>query len=350
MIHDPRTRRGVLGLGAGALAAASVESLPRSALAAGGRILKISTLPGFAAVNVPTQTAFRIILGTMPGYAVPELQPTAKIPQIVQQVLAGSAEIGDGDVASTMAAAEAGSDVRIIGLSYNNISMVVVLNGKKHDSLEALARAGGVIAVSGIGDFMYVMIRGVFKKRGIDASKINFVELGSGGDRVRALLAGRVDAIPMHIEDVAPVQSRGGDFKVVVRPWEVYDDWFSAVIMARAQWLEKDENKAAAVAVLKSILTAFRRSDDDFEWFKARTHDYASSDYLKTSTDEILKPVWQTLSRDARAFPRAMEQMTPDEFAKVLPIYKEVGALKGTIDFGKLIDRTYLEQAVRELG
>ena len=343
------TRRSVLGIGAAALTT-SLLGTKNSALAGTeGRVLKICTLPGYSAVNVPMQAAFRTILPTMPGYATPELQRTAKIPQIVQQVLSGGAEMGDGDVASTMAAAEAGSDIRIIGLSYNNISQVVVINGDRHDSMEALAKKGGVIAVSGIGDFMYVMLRGVLKKRNIDASKINFIELGSSGDRIRALLAGRVDAIPLHVEDVGPAQKQG-NYPVAIRPWEEYDNWFSAVTMARASWLKSDENKAAAVAVLKSGLKSFRQSNNDFAWFKAQTHLYASLDYLRDATEETLRPVWQTLSQVAHTFPPNMETMTVDEFAKVLPVYKETGALKGTVDLHSLIDRTYLEQAIKELA
>jgi NitT/TauT family transport system substrate-binding protein len=73
-------------------------------------------------------------------------------------------------------------------------------------------------------------------------------------------------------------------------------------------------------------------------------------DYLRDATEETLRPVWQTLSQVAHTFPPNMETMTVDEFAKVLPVYKETGALKGTVDLHSLIDRTYLEQAIKELA
>ena len=50
--------------------------------------------------------------------------------------------------------------VRIIGLSYDNTTQVVVANLDKTTSLEALVKAGGTVAVNSIGDFTYVMMLG----------------------------------------------------------------------------------------------------------------------------------------------------------------------------------------------
>jgi NitT/TauT family transport system substrate-binding protein len=173
--------------------------------------------------------------------------------------------------------------------------------------------------------------------------------MGSSGDRARALLAGRVDAVPMHVEQARQIATRG-NFPILVRPWLEYDDWFSAVIVARQAWLDEDENKEAAVALLKSTLTAFRKTDADYAWYKARVADYASSKELKAAPDDFLKPVWKTLITEVKAFPPQMEPMTPEQFAKTLPVYKENGALKGTVNLHKVIDRRYLEQAIKELG
>ena len=319
------------------------------AFAQSGRVLKINTLASAAAINVPMQTALRSELQQIAGFAAPEVRPTAKISQIAQEVIAGSADLGDADVASTLAGAEAGADLKIIGLSYSNTSQCIVVNADKTKSLEDVAASSGTIAVNSIGDFMYVMLLGVLKKRNIDPKSVNFVEMGSSGDRARALLAGRVDAVPMHVEQAAQIATQG-NFQILVRPWQEYSNWFSAVVVSTGKWLEADENKAAAVAVLKSVLTSFRKTNTDYDWYKARVGEYASSKDLKAAADDFLKPVWQTLTTEIKAFPGDMAPMIPDEFAKVIPVYKEAGVLKGTVDLDKVIDRTYLEQAVKELG
>lgn len=345
---DTTDRRTLLRTGLGAAGLLALGPLPR-ALAQGPRVLKVNTLASAAAVNVPMQAAMRTLLGKIDGLANAEMRPTAKIPQIAQEVIAGAADLGDADVASTLAAAEAGADLKIIGLSYSNTSQVIVVNADKTKSLEDLAAAGGTIAVNSIGDFMYVMLLGVLIKRKIDPKKVNFIEMGSSGDRARALLAGRVDAVPMHIEQAAQLKERG-NFQILVRPWQEYPNWFSAVLMTSGTWLQKDDNKKAAVAALKAVLTAFRNTSKDYTWYKAQVAQYASSKELKAAGDDVLQPIWKTLTEEIKAFPPSMETLTPDAFAKVIPVYKGAGALKGTLDLNKLIDRSYLEQAVKELA
>lgn len=352
----PTSRRGFLRAGAGAglalgLGGTGLITLGpvAQAVAQTGRVLKINTLASAAAINVPMQAALKGILPTLAGFAAPEVRPTKKIPQIAAEVIAGAADLGDADVASTLAAAEAGADVKIIGLSYNNTSQVVVVNADKVKNLEEIAARGGTIAVNSIGDFMYVMLFGALMKRGIDPKKINFIEMGSSGDRARALMAGRVDAVPMHIEQAAELATQG-NYQILVRPWQEFDNWFSAIIMTTGKWLETDENKAAAVAVLKAVLTSFRKTNSDYAWYKQQVGLYASSKTLKEANDAFLKPVWETFTTQIKAFPDNMQTMTADEFAKILPIYKEAGALKGTLKLDSIIDRTYVDRAIKELA
>lgn len=346
-MFDAMNRRDVLKSGLGGLSMLMASGA--GSLAQTGRVLKVNALAATAAINVPLQAGLRAGLGQIAGFANAEVRPTAKIPQIVQEVIAGTADLGDADVASTLAAAEAGADLKIIGLSYSNTSQAIVANAEKTKSLEEIATRGGTIAVSGIGDFMHVMLIGVLIKQKIDPKKINFIEMGSSGDRVRALLAGRVDAVPMHVEQAAQLQARG-NYQTLVRPWQEYDNWLSAVIVATDAWLKKDENKAAAVAVLKAALTSFRRAGQDYGWYKSQLAEYASSKELKAAGDDFLQPVWKTLTQEIKAFPPSMEPLNVDQFAKVIPVYKEAGALKGTLDLGKVIDRTYLEQAIKEIA
>jgi NitT/TauT family transport system substrate-binding protein len=342
-------RRDLLKVGAGGLSVLALGSGASRAFAATPRTLKINTLASAAAVNVPMQSALRSGLGKIEGFTAAEVRPTAKIPQIAQEVIAGAADLGDADVASTLAAAEAGADLKIIGLSYSNTSQVIVVNADKTKSLEEVAKNGGTIAVNSIGDFMYVMLVGVLIKQKIDPKSVNFIEMGSSGDRARALVAGRVDAVPMHVEQAAQLAQRG-NFQILVRPWQEYGNWPSAAVIASSAWLKDDANKTAAVAVLKAILGSFRKTADDFAWYKSQVAEYASSKDLKAADDAFLKPVWTTLTTEIKAFPKAMDELNPDTFARVLPIYKEADALKGTVDLGKLIDRAYLDQALKELA
>ena len=66
--------------------------------------------------------------------------------------------------------------------------------------------------------------------------------------------------------------------------------------------------------------------------------------------DDLLMPVWQTLSTEINAFPPNMAELTAEGVAKVIPVYQKAGALKGTLDLDKVIDRSYLELALQELS
>ncbi len=72
---------------------------------------------------------------------------------------------------------------------------------------------------------------------------------------------------------------------------------------------------------------------------------YASSKSLKEADDAFLSRCWQTLTADIKAFPADMhDDDAVDEFAKILPVYNEAGALKGTLKLDGIIDRTYVDQ------
>ncbi|HDX8863269.1 TPA: ABC transporter substrate-binding protein [Klebsiella michiganensis] len=347
-------RRHVLRMGAGILGALALEAVmvnpARSAVK--GRELRINTLSSAAAVNVPLQVALRDILPSQNKDITTRVQPTAKISQIVQEVVTGGADLGDADIATTLLAAEAGADIRIIGLSYSNTTQVVVVNTDKIKSLADFGTQQVTVAVNSIGDFTHVMILGVLKKHNIDPAKVNFIEIGSSGDRMRSLAVGRVDAVPVHIEQAEQLKKiKGrGTFDILIRPWEEFRNWYSVVLIASEKWLAVPENQTAAVEALKAVLTSFRKTDSDYAWYKEQVSKYATSAELRSADDVFLHPVWETLTSQVKAFPPDMETLTVNGLAEILPVYRDAGVLKGNVDLNKLVDLTYLKRAIAELG
>lgn len=346
-------RRQVLRLGLGSFGLMALNmmiSLPAKSAAA-MRYLKINTLASSAAVNVPLQAALREILPSNNSGINTTVQPTAKISQIVQEVVTGGADMGDADIATTLLAAEAGADVKIIGLSYSNTTQVIVVNTDKIKSIADFANQQVTVAVNSIGDFMHVMVLGVLKKHNVDVSKVNFIEIGSSGDRMRSLAVGRVDAVPVHIEQAEQLKRiKGrGTFDIVIRPWEEYKNWYSIVLIASDKWLAVPENQDIAVMAIKSVLISFRKTNEDYGWYKEQVKKYATSKELKTADDDFLHPVWETLTTKIHAFPPSMETFTVAGIAEILPVYQRAGVIKGTVDLNKLIDLRYLKRAIEEL-
>jgi hypothetical protein len=80
---------------------------------------------------------------------------------------AGSAKVGTGDAISTLRAAAAGVDLRIIGNCFMNTSFETVRTDKDH------VKPGVTLAVNSLGDFTHVMLIHPLQKRGIDLRKVN---------------------------------------------------------------------------------------------------------------------------------------------------------------------------------
>ena len=209
-------------------------------------------LPAFTlAIHIPFVAAMREILPTVGAYEPANLVRFDSLRVITQTVVSGSHDVADGDAITTLRATEAGADLKIIGLAFNSTSLVFVVNGKKIKSLTDLQRPDTVVAVNSMGDFTHVMLIGPLLKRNVDLSKVTVVEIGGSGARVRALLSGRVDAVPIHF-DQAVALSQQGDYPIMIEPWKEYQAWFGEVLFATGAWLKKPENERAAIDLLKA--------------------------------------------------------------------------------------------------
>ena len=319
------------------------------AWAQGGRALDIPIV-GFAlGSHVPSLVAMKDILPTFPGYAPAKTTRFASQRVITQTIISGSGDIGGGDPIITIRAAEAGADVKIIGLVFNNTSLVFVVNGNKIKQLQDLQKPGTVVAVNSKGDFTHVLLIGPLLKRGVDLGKVTVVEIGGSGARTKALLAGRVDAVPVHFDQALDL-AKQGNYPVLLEPSTEYPAWFGEVYFAMADWLKRPENRRAAVDLLKAHLLAFRRASKDFAWYADQYRKYSTNPDAAKESNEALRPVWDTLVQKINSWPGAMEPFTVENFKGLLPVYKAADAIQGTANIEKVIDRSYLDQAVKELG
>ena len=175
MTHSRRQVLGMMAAGAG-LAAPRV---PR-ALAQAGRSLHFQ-LQGFSlAIHMPELIALRDELPKL-GYGAIKVDRIESMQVITQSIVAGSAEIGDADVVSTLRASEAGADVRLIGLVYNSTSQVLVVNADKIKCYADFKNPANAIALNSRGDFIYVILSGILARHDIDLNDTTIVEIGRLG-------------------------------------------------------------------------------------------------------------------------------------------------------------------------
>ena len=153
------------------------------------------------------------LLPATPGYLPPKV---TRIPQnrtLTQTLISGTADIAESDVVTIFQAVEAGADLKIIGNVYNNVSIVFVANADTVQEIKDLEKPGITVAVNGLGDVSHIVLIGPLVKRGVDPKKVNVIEIGGSGDRMRALLAKRVDAVPVHYDQATAIVEKG-NFKI----------------------------------------------------------------------------------------------------------------------------------------
>lgn len=333
------TRRAIL-VGS-ALAASPV------ARAQTGRSLKINLLGYCLGDHVPTTAAILEMLPQTPGFAKPQTARIDQMRTVAQTVIAGAAELGETDPIVTMSAVEAGADLKVVGLWYGQTSLVLVADASRIKEYKDLLNPANVVAVNQKGDITEVCFLGPLLDAGIDINKINFVEVGGSGDRMRALLAGRVQAVPVHLDQAAQM-TKDGRFKILIEPWKHYHPWVNEVWAVSGSWLKSKSNETALVALLKANIAAFRRANTDYDWFAQIYRRYATVPD-KEKQDSVVRPLWDGLAHEVNSFP-PQDGPSPDDIERLIPLYKAAGAVRGTVKARDFVILDYVKQALSELG
>lgn len=343
------TRREWLQLAAAnGLGLAGSLALPgTAAFAQQKRSMKL-IIQGFSlAIHIPEVMAIRDGMQEL-GYAESKIDRIESMQVITQSIVAKSAEAGDADVVSAIASTEAGADVRLIGLVYNSTSQVFVVNADKIKSYADFKDQSNAIALNSRGDFIYVLLSGVLGQHNININDTTIVEMGGSGSRMRALLAGRVAAVPVHFDQAEGIVKQG-NYKVLIEPWKAYKHFFGEAWLVPGTWADDKDNQRIAVDLNKAMITSFRRTNADYEYFAKGFRKYATVPKAAEATDDVLKPIWEKLSKEINAWPND-GGFKREYFQELLPVYRQAGAIKGTPDLSKVIQTKYVDQALQELG
>lgn len=311
------------------------------------RILDIELLGFQLAIHIPATAAVIEGIPAIPGYGAPKLARIDQIRTLASNLVAGTAEFGDSGPTGVLAASEQGADLKILGYFYRNTSLIFVVNSDRIKSYKDLEKPENVVAVNGKGDITHVMLLGPLIKHGVDINKLTIVEIGGSGGRLRALISGRVQAVPIHFDQAAELLKQG-PYKVLFQPWEFYRLWVNEVWACSGGWLKKPGNARAAIDLLKATTSAFRRANRDFTWYLQMYRKYATIPKANETTEETLKPLWAKLVKDVRAWPD-YNILTANDMKDLLPIYKAAGDIRGSLKIKDVIDPSYAEQAMKEL-
>lgn len=345
-MHSRRKILHGLAAGAGVLAAPRLGPLSPGRALAADRALTMNIPGNTLGVHVPYMAAINEIMPET-GYPAPHWDRVKKLQTITQSILAGQVDVAAGDAISTLRAAEAGADLRIIGNAFVHTSLVFVVNGDKIKEPADVMREDVTLAVNSKGDFTHVMLIGPLEKMGVDVAEVNIIKMGGSGTRMRALAAGKVDGVPLHFDQAADL-AKQGNFKVMIEPAKVYDTFLGEVYICSGDWLQKDENRTAAKDLLKATIRAFRRTNRDLDWYAAMYRKYGTKKNMETASTEEIAVVREVLGEDIGCWPDNMDHKLAN-YETLLPVYEAAGAIKGTVDLAKVVDTSLSDQALAEL-
>lgn len=184
---------------------------------------------------------------------------------IPSALVGGSLEIGGVTPPVLLAAIEGGLDIVIIaGAAVNDITKkgAGVLARTGLDIKTAPDFVGKRVGVPGLGAYMHVMFRRWLKDKGVDDSKVNFVEvpLAQASDVLRA---GNVDAVLVG----EPFFSRviGAKTGYLVSPFftEMRDGLYQMYYGANRSWAETHRKEIAAFRAALAEATIFLAANPD---------------------------------------------------------------------------------------
>lgn len=311
------------------------------------RVLTGHILGNTLAIHIPGVAALYEGLPAL-GYAPPKLNRVDSMQVLTQSIIGKSAELGETDISSTLQASTVGADLKVIGLVYANASLVFVANADVVKDFSDLQKPGVVVAVNSKGDWIHAMLTGPLTKRGVDPNKVTIVEIGGSGSRVQALLANRVQAVPVHFDQTPEILSKG-NYKILLKPWEEYKVYIAECWVVNGEWLKNPDNRRLAVDIQKATIASFRRANREPKYFGDMYRKYSTIKGAADMTDEMLRPVWETMSKTAKAWPDD-GMFSKTHFQELMPAYKSVGAFAKEPDLDKLLDTSITEQALKELG
>ena len=345
--NDGTTRRDVLKLAAGGAAIAATNGFLLPSTAQAANKLKLMNLGYVLGIHCPPTKG---LVEELPQFGVNlEMRRFKKLRDNVQAVLGGAGDIGISGPIILLRSVQAGNDVRIIGNYYTHTSLVVVANTDVIKSWDDFERDDVTVGINSQGDITQVMMMGGLLKNNAGIANVEWADIGGSGSRMRALIANRIQATVIHFDQVPKVQKEG-NYKVMLVPAEHYNPWVNEVVYTRGSWLDAGDNHSTAVQVMKSIITASRKANSDFGYYKDAFSKYATIKGKDKMPEAKVRSYYETISHKMGVWP-ADNAFRASNFEQLMPYYKAANAVTDApIDFQKVVDESVVQQALKELG
>jgi len=255
-------------------------------------------------------------------------------PVAVQALVGESLYLTMGSADAMASAAMGGADLVSVAGVINGLTQAIVA-GKKYKRFNELR--GTTVGVQSLASGATTVLKRIFKKNGLDyPADYKMLAVGGGNFNLAALTSGQVAAAFLVVPLVFVAEEKG--FNVLGYYKDYFPNYQLTVMSVKRGWAEK--HRPLLIRFIKGALRANR-------WLFANKE--AASDFFAKEiqmSPELARKGWDYYTANRIWHPNL--EINPDGMKLALEILAEDAKL-GPQDAMKFIDRSFLQQALKEL-
>lgn len=258
----------------------------------------------------------------------------------VQALIANRSDLAPHGADELIIGAAEGADLVAIGSPQSKINYVLV-GSTDIQSVEDLQ--GRTIGMSGPSGFDALLTRFSLRDAGMDPeADVNFVQIGGSPDRAAALLAGRVDAATIGLDDWFDLAAETDDVHIVQYMEEVVPDFATELYFSRRDFIEQNQELALAIAC--GNLEANQWANENREAFIEFT-----LEHVPGTSREAVEGLYDA-AMEVNMWPTQPEQvLSTSGMQGLMEAMLETGDISSPVEIQNYIDISYLQQAA-EMG
>jgi NitT/TauT family transport system substrate-binding protein len=247
----------------------------------------------------------------------------------VRNVIASGLGYGEVVLSAAIAAIQDGQDIKVVNIGARSVAdiVMVVKPGSPIKTLQDLK--GKKIGFSNPKSLSEIVAIMTVEKAGLKPDEVQRVALGSLSGALTALEKGAVD---MAVGLQVVWRQRSDKLRVVLDAGKDLPPMVQAVGIATGDLIRKNPEK------LRAIIAA-RREAVKFMNEKPREAAKMTEKHFDKVSPEVLASVTEALAKDGYWSEGRIEMDRMENMARGL---KLVGELKGEIDWGKVVDKSFL--------
>lgn len=254
----------------------------------------------------------------------------------IQALLSKSFDIVSSGHFAVIHAVNRGAHIKAF-VSILNSHDYILSSTEKIKSMENLR--GKTIAIYAPGDITEIVTRGILKKFGINSKEVNWLSIGGSTDRYRAVLMGKADAAPLHIDFAYKLEKESGFHTLISIAKE--QPLPMSVVSATEEFIK--EKPEILLGITKALIKACRYAVENKKEFV----DIAFKYLEEMEREEISLLYDQLLKQEIYGVNGGI---TEQSIRNGVDMLVEIGTIEYPIPPSKIANFQFIEKVCNEFG